>query len=123
MGADLKQKLKLARNPAQDNLTDIVKAVEAAAPGLKLDAMKDAIARLTYERNLIVHGSWSMADQRPWVAWHKFLQDDDSIIGEFFEKPRFARFMKVAERLLATFLRYHTELEGLTGKKTSAAPR
>lgn len=123
MGADLKQKLKLARNPAQENLIEIVKAVEDAAPGLKLDAMKDTITGLTYERNLIVHGSWSMADQQPWVVWHKFLEDDDSVIGEFFERPRFERFIKIAERLLTTFLRFHTEVEGQTGKKTSAVPR
>ena len=39
-GSDLKQKLKLARNPAQENLTFLVTFIESAAPGLKLDAMK-----------------------------------------------------------------------------------
>jgi len=122
-GADLKQKLKLARNPAQENLTFLVAFIERAAPGLKLDAMKDAIAGAAYERNLIAHGSWSMANRKPWVVWHKFLEDDDSVIGEFFERPRFERFMKITGRLLADFLRYHSEFESLTGKKTTSVPR
>ena len=64
-----------------------------------------------------------MANQKPWVVWHKFLEDDDSVIGEYFEKPRFDRFMKITGRLLADFLRYHSELEHLTGKKTTSVPR
>jgi len=122
-GADLKQKLRIARDPAKDTLAAIIEAVENIDGNVKLDAIKDAIVELSGERNLIVHGSWNMANDEPWVVWHKFIEDDDSVIGEFFEKRRFDRFMKKAATLLDTLRRYHDEVERLTGVKTTGVPR
>ncbi|MDQ2742770.1 MAG: hypothetical protein M3Z66_10825 [Chloroflexota bacterium] len=121
--ANLKQKLKLARTPAKENFIAVLESIERHEPGLKPDALKDGFKRLRDERNLIVHGAWTMMDDKPWVVWHKFLEDDDSIIGELFEQWRFERFMKIGERLLGLLRRFHDMLEAQTGKKTSAVPR
>ena len=120
---DLEKKLRIARVPAKDTLTAIVEAVENAAGDLKLHSIKDAITDLSGDRNLIVHGSWNMANEKPWVVWHKFIEDDDSVIGEYFEEWRFERFMKKATTLLETLRRYHDELERHTGIKTTGIPR
>src|SRR5258708_5960696 len=72
--ADLKQKLKLARNPAAENFVATLESVEKAQDGLKLDALKDGFKTLSDERNLMVHGAWVMTDEKPWVVWHKFLE-------------------------------------------------
>jgi hypothetical protein len=71
--ATLKEKLKLARNPATETFLAILESVEQREPGLKLDALKDGFTTLAQERNVIVHGAWTMADDKPWVVWHKFL--------------------------------------------------
>ncbi len=121
--ADLKQKLALARNPATENFVAILDSFERAEEGLKLDDLREGFIGLARERNLIVHGAWTMIDERPWVVWHKFLEDDDSIIGEHFEGPRFERFTKVEEHLLWMLRQYHDILEQSTGIKTSGLPR
>jgi hypothetical protein len=121
--ATLKEKLKLARNPATETFLAILESVEQREPGLKLDALKDGFTTLAQERNVIVHGAWTMADDKPWVVWHKFLEDDESIIGEFFEALRFERFDKKGLVILAMLRRFHDTLEEQTGKKTSAVPR
>jgi hypothetical protein len=59
---------------------------------------------------------------RPLAIWHKSLEDDDSIIGEFFDQRR-KRFMRNGNRLLDTLRRTHDLLETYTGKKTNATPR
>lgn len=122
-GADLKGKLKLSRNPAKDNIISIIEFIENTDSGLNFSALKQSANFLSFERNFIAHGSWVMAGDKPFVVWHKFLEDDDSVIGEYFEQRRFDRFMSVAEQLLATLFEYHTMLEGLTGLKTSAIPQ
>jgi hypothetical protein len=119
----LKEKLRLARNPATKTFLAILGSVKQQAPGLKLDALKDGFTTLAQERNLVVHGAWTMVDDKPWVVWHKFLEDDDSIIGEFFEASRFERFAITGQHILAMLRRFHDMLEGQTGKKTSAVPR
>ena len=121
--AALKQKLKLARNPATDTFLAILGSVEQQEPGLKLNALKDGFTKLAQERNLIVHGAWTMVDDKPWVVWHKFIEDDDSIIGEYFEAWRFERFTVKGEHILAMLRRFHDMLEQQMGKKTSAIPR
>jgi hypothetical protein len=121
--ATLKEKLKLARNPATDTFLAILGSVERSQPGLKLDALKDGFTTLAQERNLIVHGAWTMVDDKPWVVWHKFLEDDDSIIGEFFEAWRFERFAAKGQHMLGMLRQFHNLLEDETGKKTSAVPR
>jgi len=121
--ANLKEKLKLARAPATDTFLTILTSFEQQEQGLKLDALKDGFTALAQERNLIVHGAWTMVDERPWVVWHKFLQDDDSIIGEFFEPWRFERFTVKGEHMLDMLRRFHDMLEEKIGKKTSAVPR
>lgn len=121
--ADLTQKLNRARAPATKNFIAALESIERQQTGLKLDALKDGFRGLADERNLIVHGAWMMVDDRPWVVWHKFLEDDESIIGEFFEQRRFEWFMKKGEHILNTLRRFHDMLEAQTGKKTSAVPR
>jgi hypothetical protein len=121
--ADLNLKLKLARNPATDNFIAALESVEQAEDGLKLDALKEGFRTLANERNLMVHGAWAMTDDKPWVVWHKFLEDGDSIIGEHFEKWRFGRFMVKANHILDMLRRFHDMLEQKTDIKTSAVPR
>ena len=121
--ADLKLKVKLAEYPATANFLAVLESVERAEAGLKLDALKERFKTLAHERNLIVHGAWTMTDEKPWVVWHKFLEDDDSIIGEHFEKWRFDRFMLKAGNILNMLRRFHDQLEQETGVKTSAVPR
>lgn len=121
--ADLKYKLKLARNPATSTFVTILESVEQPEPNLKLDALKEGFTALAQERNLIVHGAWTMVDEKPWVVWHKFLEDDESIIGEYFEVWRFDKFMTKGEHILDMLRQFHNALESVTGKKTSAIPR
>ncbi|TAN59442.1 MAG: hypothetical protein EPN20_15100 [Magnetospirillum sp.] len=121
--ATLKEKLKLARNPATDTFLTILGRVEQWVPGLKLHALKDGFTILAQDRNLVVHGAWTMVDDKPWVVWHKFLEDDDSIIGEFFDALRFEKFTKKGQHILAMLRQFHSMLEEQTGKRTSAVPR
>ena len=121
--ATLKEKLNLARTPATETFLAILTSVEQQEPGSKLDALKSGFTALAQERNLIVHGAWTMVDDKPWVVWHKFLKDDDSIIGEYFEAWRFERFTVKGEHILGMLRRFHDVLEAQTGKKTSAVPR
>jgi hypothetical protein len=109
--ADLKQKLKLAREAATANFIAVVESVEHSQEGLQHNALKEGFKVLANERNLMVHGAWNMADSKPWVVWHKFIEDDDNIIGEFFEKGRFERFMVKGQHLLATLRTIHDRLE------------
>ena len=64
-----------------------------------------------------------MTDGMPWVVWHKFAEDTESIIGEYFEAWRFKRFMTKGNHILDTLRKYHNMLEAQTGKQTSAVPR
>ena len=121
--ADLNKKLSLSRNPATENFLSTLESVEKTEPGLKLDALKAAFKALSDERNLMVHGAWTMTNDMPWVVWHKFLEDDDSVIGEHFEKWRFDRFVFKAKHILNMLRRFHDMLEQETGVKTSALPR
>jgi hypothetical protein len=117
---ELKRKLKTARNPATDNFEAIVELVEQKA-GQKFEALRISFDALANARNLIVHGAWLMVDgNRPWVVWHKFLEDDNSVIGEFFEKPRFDAFIRKADFLHQMLCKWHNMLESESGKKTSA---
>ena len=64
-----------------------------------------------------------MVDERPWVVWHKFLQDAESVVGEFFDKERFEAFLRKANVMLDTSRKFHTELETSSGVKTSVLGR
>ena len=120
--ADLKKRLKLARNPATENFIDAIEGIERISDA-QFDALKDEFKRLADERNLIVHGAWAMVDERPWVVWHKFIEDTESIVGEWFDQSRFQRSMLTAEHLLNTLRLFHDEIEKTTGTRTSAMPR
>jgi len=121
--ADLEQRVKIARQPTSDNFIKIIEAVEKAEPGLELHALKSAIRQLADDRNLMVHGAWTMTDDKPWVVWHKFAEDTDSVIGEHFEPWRFERFMTKGLHILGTLRESHNMLEAQTGVKTTAIPR
>jgi hypothetical protein len=98
----------------------ILGVMEEAA-GQKFDGLRTSFDVLAKDRNLMAHGCWILIDgDRPWVVWHKFIEDDASVIGEFFERPRFEKFMKKAEHLLDMCKNYHNMLEEALGKKTSA---
>jgi hypothetical protein len=43
-----------------------------------------------------------MAGGKPYVVWHKFGTDTDSVMGEFIEVHRFEHFRRRAEKLLET---------------------
>ena len=109
--AALKQRLKIARAPTKDNFIDIIEAVEQTQPGLKLDTLKDTARQLADDRNLMVHGAWTMADDKPWVVWHKFTDDTGDIVGEYFESWRFERFMAEGLHLLEMLRKFHNMLE------------
>lgn len=112
--ATLAEKLKAARDPATDTLTTIVEIIERTQSDLDFSAIKSKIVDLAQERNMIVHGSWCLANDKPYVVWHKFLVDDEHIIGEYFEKLRFDNFMNLANHLLSTLFDIHAQLEILT---------
>lgn len=121
--AELKERLKLARTPATDNFIAIIESVEKTEENLKLDALKESFRELADARNLMVHGAWTMADEKPWIVWHKFMEDTDSVIGEYFEAWRFERFMTKGSHILDTLRKFHNMLEAQTSKKTTAVPR
>ena len=110
LDADLKKKIKLTRNPATDNFLLALNLVKEAAGGANLDALESGFKMLADERNLMVHGSWNMADEKPWVVWHKFLEDEESIIGEWFERWRFERFMIKGQAIISMLERFHVML-------------
>jgi hypothetical protein len=123
-GAEPKvERLKVARNPATDNCSDIVAIVEQAAIQ-ELNALRSTFDDLAKDRNLIVHGAWWFVDdRRPWVVWHKFIEDNESVMGEFYEKGRFADFMMKATHLYEMCCKFHDEIEKVMGVKTSALYR
>jgi hypothetical protein len=121
--AELKERLKLARTPATETFIAIIESVEKAQENLKLDALKESFRELAGDRNLIVHGAWTMVNGKPWVVWHKFAEDTDSVIGEYFETWRFERFMTKGGHILNTLRKFHDMLEAQTSKKTTSVPR
>lgn len=122
--AELKERLKLTQKPSTDNFIAIIEWFERSQePPIKLDALKESFRALAIERNLIVHGAWIMTDDKPWVVWHKFAEDTESIIGEHFEAWRFERFMTKGNHVLNTLREFHNILEGQTGNRTTAVPR
>jgi hypothetical protein len=98
---EIKERLKRARQPANNNFEEMLAVIEEAA-GTKFDALRTAFDGLSKDRNLIAHGSWLMAGDKPYVVWHKFLTDTESVMGEFFEDHRFNHFKQRAEKLLET---------------------
>jgi len=112
---ELKTRLKTARNPASGNFDEILSAIECAADQ-QFDAIRKAFETLADERNLMVHGAWLMANDKPYVVWHKFLEDTNSVMGEFFEKPRFEHFTKKGNALLDTCIKWH---EMMTADQTT----
>jgi len=121
--AGLKERLKIARNPATDNFIAIIDSAERAWRHLTLDTLKDGFRELANDRNLIVHGAWTMTDEKPWVVWHKFAEDTENNIGEHFEAWRFERFMAKGAYLLDMLRKLHNALEAQTDKKTTGIHR
>jgi hypothetical protein len=118
--ANAKEKVKVARTPATENFDGILAVVEEHTAD-KLNALRSAFEELARNRNLIAHGCWLMIDgAKPWVVWHKFIEDDENVVGEYFEKARFEKFKKQAEVILGTCKKYHQMLEEGSGKITSA---
>lgn len=117
------ERAKIARRPATDNFDDVLKLVEAAA-GSKLAGLRSTFDDLAKDRNLITHGSWWMVDDhRPWVVWHKFIEDSDSVMGEYYEEGRFADFMKKADMIYNMCREFHDDVEKQMGVKTSGLQR
>jgi hypothetical protein len=112
-------RVKLAKNAASGNFLDVVGSVEEVA-GQAFDGLRTTFIELSNDRNLIVHGSWLMVDDRPLVMWHKFIEDTDGVMGEYYDKGRFEKFMLKANALLDMCRKFHNELEQSTGVKTSA---
>jgi hypothetical protein len=77
---ETKERLKRARQPASDNFDDLISVIEEAG-GTKFDALRNGFNKLAQDRNLIAHGHWIMAGDEPYVVWHKFLTDTDSVMG------------------------------------------
>ena len=84
------QRAKVARKPATDNFDDVLRLVEAAASSA-LAGLRSTFDDLAKDRNLITHGAWWMVDgHKPWVVWHKFIEDSDSVMGEYYMESRFS---------------------------------
>jgi hypothetical protein len=107
---EVKARVKAARMPATENFDEILSYIEDRA-SVEFAAIRRAFEDLAKERNLISHGVWMMAGEKPYVVWHKFLEDLDSVMGEYFEKPRFDRFRAKANKLLETCVKWHEMLE------------
>jgi hypothetical protein len=123
-GANEKEeRAKVARRPATDNFDDVLKLVEAAA-GSELAGLRTTFDDLAKDRNLITHGAWWIVDgHRPWVVWHKFIEDSDSVMGEFYVESRFADFMKKAGVIYEMCRKFHDDVEEQIGIKTSRLQR
>ncbi len=106
---EVKERVKRARQPASNNFDEILAVIEEAA-GEKFEALRNAFEGLANDRNFMVHGHWLMAGEKPYVVWHKFITDADSVMGEYFEKHRFEHFQRRGEKLLDTFKRWHDML-------------
>ncbi|MCX7382930.1 MAG: hypothetical protein NT133_16300 [Alphaproteobacteria bacterium] len=112
--AGMRERLKLARAPATENFIAIIDCAERAQGHQDLGTLKSSFVILANDRNLIVHGAWAMADGKPWVVWHKFIEDTDSIIGEYFESRRFARFLELGSTIPSfRFCKQSIKLAGL----------
>jgi hypothetical protein len=61
-----------------------------------------------------------MVNDKPFVIWHKFLEDTDSVMGEYYVEGRFKDFMSKANALLKMCREFHNGLEETSGVKTSA---
>jgi hypothetical protein len=121
--ADVKERVKTARAPAVENFQGILSVMEEHE-GKKFDGLRKTFEALSKDRNLIAHGCWLMIDgTMPWVVWHKFIEDDASVIGEFYERPRFDDFKKKAVFMYEMCDKYHDMLEKALGKTTSALGR
>src|SRR5271156_3699151 len=93
--ADLNQKRKLATRTISQNFTQLRQFINI--PNLDLAKTWRAVDRVMNERHIIAHGSWMIVDNtRPFVIWHKFLENSDTVVGEYFNYHRFAYFMKTA---------------------------
>lgn len=111
-GADLNQKRKLAKRRASENFTELKNFM--TLPDVETDAIWQALTQITDDRHIIAHGSWMVIDDiRPFVMWHKLIENDDTFIGEYFDYTRFEMFMKKAEKLLETFTALKIHLEDL----------
>jgi hypothetical protein len=118
--ADMAARVKSARKPISENFQFIIDEVKKQANGASLSGLEDGFDKLAKDRNLIAHGSWWIVDgENPWVVWHKFIEDDGSVIGEFFEKHRFDHFMYKAGVIYDMIRNFHNMLEEGLGKKTS----
>jgi hypothetical protein len=95
-----------------------VSVIEEAA-GQKFDALHRAFDELAKDRNLFAHGSWLTAGGRPYVVWHKFVTDADSVMGEFIDAHRFEHFKRRADKLLETCNQWYVMLTEQTGRKRS----
>jgi hypothetical protein len=60
-----------------------------------------------------------MVDDRPLVIWHKFLEDTNGAIGEYYDRGRFDDFLLKVNHLLEMSRKFHNELEKSSGVKTS----
>lgn len=110
--ADANQKRKLAKQKTWQNFRDFKNYMQLPNVGVDFDTLWRTVDRLTDERHLIAHGSWMIVDDtRPLVVWHKYLENNDTVIGEYFDYSRFERFMSSAQKLMemVTTIKIFTE--------------
>ena len=119
---DVKERVRRASKSAHDNFDEILSVIEEAA-GTQFDAIRFAFTGLRQDRNLIAHGAWLMAADKPYVVWHKFITDPESVMGEFFEKERFEHFRRRGEKLLETCRKWHDMMSEQSGSVQSALNR
>jgi hypothetical protein len=117
--ADAAKKVKVARAPAADNFKKAITARNGITDTQRENYHK-YFADLANVRNLIAHGSWLMVDGVPWVVWHKFIVDDGSVVGEFYERERFEATKRQCNSMLRMLSEVHLEAEKASGVKTNA---
>jgi len=99
-----------------------IKRVVKRIPGARTDKIWPTLEHLASERNLIVHGFWSVNEEGlPVVLSHKFLESEDYVSGEFFDYARFDYFLKRTNHLLNTFRQFKTMLEEMPRENRIAA--
>ena len=115
--ADLANRKRLARLHSSE-LRKKVKNLLAVNSEVDVERSLASLERLTEERNLIAHGSWTInAEGMPIVVWHsKFLEHEDYVGAEQYPDFRFEWFLSTVNHLLDVFSELRRLFEEATKK-------
>lgn len=102
--ADFEKRKRLAKLHSSE-LRKKLKNLLAVNAEIDVERSLASLERLTEERNLIAHGSWTInAEGMPIVIWHsKFLEHEDYVGAEQYPDFRFEWFLSTVNHLLEVF--------------------